>query len=227
MNISAVLRDLGHPWIDGYKPYGNYQQLLFDVVEARLDSDEITIALVEQSISGSVETPVLTNLSSLWEEAPERERSGYVSDSGNIRMPNRQGKRVDYIQLETRNRSLGLAGEKFVMEYESERLFRAGRKRLANKIDHASLTQGDGLGYDVLSYDEDGKERLIEVKTTSYGKRTPFYITRNELSCSVEHREVYHLYRVFSFRKSPKLFGLQGRLDQCLDLDPVQYLARR
>ncbi|MFK7844545.1 MAG: DUF3883 domain-containing protein [Rhodothermales bacterium] len=227
MNISAVLQDLGHPWIDGYKPYGNYQQLLFDVVETRLDADEKIITLVQRSISDPIESPEITDLNSLWEKAPDRERSGYVSDSRRQKKPNRQPRRIDYLKLEARNQALGRAGEDLVLEYESARLYRAGKRKLARKIDHVSQTQGDGLGYDILSYDEDGKERLIEVKTTSYGKRTPFYVTRNELSCSVDRSEVYHLYRVFSFRKAPKLYGLQGRLDRCLDLDPVHYLARR
>ena len=31
-NISAVLIDLGYPYIDGYKPLFNYQELLYRVV---------------------------------------------------------------------------------------------------------------------------------------------------------------------------------------------------
>src|SRR5690606_24363474 len=35
-NISAVMLALGYPYIDGYKPRGNYQALLADVVEAQI-----------------------------------------------------------------------------------------------------------------------------------------------------------------------------------------------
>src|SRR6266480_7714123 len=35
-NISAVLIELGYPYIDGYKPLSNYQRLLYEVVEDRL-----------------------------------------------------------------------------------------------------------------------------------------------------------------------------------------------
>lgn len=35
-NISAVLIELGFPYIAGYKPLRNYQQLLYDVVSERL-----------------------------------------------------------------------------------------------------------------------------------------------------------------------------------------------
>src|SRR5260370_23791938 len=37
-NISAVLIELGYPYIDGYKPLGNYQELLGRVVQERLSA---------------------------------------------------------------------------------------------------------------------------------------------------------------------------------------------
>lgn len=39
---------------------------------------------------------------------------------------------------------------------------------------------GDGAGYDVLSFSAKGRERLIEVKTTNGSAWTPFFLTRNE-----------------------------------------------
>lgn len=36
MNISAVLEDLGRPYIQGYKPYPNYQTQLRSAVESQL-----------------------------------------------------------------------------------------------------------------------------------------------------------------------------------------------
>src|ERR1039458_3458227 len=38
-NISAILIELGWRYIDGYKPLGNYQDLLHDVVAERLAQD--------------------------------------------------------------------------------------------------------------------------------------------------------------------------------------------
>jgi hypothetical protein len=89
-----------------------------------------------------------------------------------------------------------------------------------------SLTRGDFEGFDILSFDVAGKEQLIEVKTTRYGEYTPFYVTRNELDRSREDADRYHLYRVFGFRKQPKLFTLAGPVDQSCQLDPSQYVAR-
>ncbi len=41
---------------------------------------------------------------------------------------------------------------------------------------------GDGAGYDIASFERDGRARLIEVKTTRGWERTPFHITCNELA---------------------------------------------
>ena len=70
MNISAVLAELGHPWIDGYKPYGNYQQLLADVVSERRTADGVLVALVNQQVLAPATAPVPLDSSSIWEDAP-------------------------------------------------------------------------------------------------------------------------------------------------------------
>ena len=36
MNISAILQELGYPYINGYKPLKNYQQLLKQTVEEQI-----------------------------------------------------------------------------------------------------------------------------------------------------------------------------------------------
>src|SRR5690625_7423187 len=83
--------------------------------------------------------------------------------------------RKDYLAREARNQSLGLAGELLALEYESRRLHALGQKKLASMVEHVSQSRGDGLGFDILSFDIDGRERFIEVKTTSYIAETPFF----------------------------------------------------
>ncbi|MDE2002102.1 MAG: hypothetical protein KGJ25_01095, partial [Betaproteobacteria bacterium] len=45
--------------------------------------------------------------------------------------------------------------------FERARLIAAGKERLAAKIEHASRSQGDGAGFDILSFDATGAERLF------------------------------------------------------------------
>jgi len=66
------------------------------------------------------------------------------------------------------------------MRFEHERLWRAGKRKLAECIDHVAKTKGDGLGYGIRSFAESGEERFIEVKTTRYGSLTPFFASGNE-----------------------------------------------
>src|SRR5690606_26774598 len=85
----------------------------------------------------------------------------------------------DYLARESRNRDLGRAGEKLALMFEVNRLHAAGKSRLADKIEHISESRGDGAGFDILSFDEDGRERFIEVKTTAFIAETPFFVTPN------------------------------------------------
>ncbi len=68
-----------------------------------------------------------------------------------------------------------------MLSYEKLYLNHLGFDTLVNKIEHVSQTVGDSAGFDILSFDENGKEKFIEVKTTQMGKEVPFYFTHNEL----------------------------------------------
>ena len=225
-NISAILIELGYPYIDGYKPLANYQDLLREVLEDRLQSESELEQEVE-SLVGSPPAPV-SPLSDLLDivvpiPVPDREARSrvYESTSPSPRLPKR-----NYLEMEARNGALGLAGEQLVLRYEQERLSRAGQSKLAGKIVHISATESDSLGFDILSYENDGRERLIEVKTTRFGSLTPFFASRNEVEVSALRQDDYQLYRLFKFSEQPKLFVLPGSLRRSCRLDPVSYAAR-
>ncbi|MEO5763198.1 MAG: DUF3883 domain-containing protein [Vicinamibacteria bacterium] len=133
---------------------------------------------------------------------------------------------VDYVAMEAANGSLGLAGEEFTVAFEKARLLHAGKDGLAERVDHVSQSTGDGLGYDIRSFETSGEDRLIEVKTTKYGPMTPFIVTRNEVAASHRERERFHLYRAYDFRSTPRLFSKAGPLEQSFQLDPMEYVAR-
>lgn len=132
---------------------------------------------------------------------------------------------TNYIEREARNRSLGAAGELFVLNYERARLIHRGKERLAALIEHTSKVRGDYEGYDILSFDETGAERLIEVKTTKYGAETPFFVSRNEVSTSERCASLYHVYRLYGFRQMPRLYTLPGAISQSCQLSAASFLA--
>ena len=134
-------------------------------------------------------------------------------------------RKYDVAERDARNRALGRAGEESVLAHERAVLVAAGRTDLAERIRWVSSVDGDGAGYDILSFDADGSDRLIEVKTTNGWERTPFYITRNELAASEARQENWRLMRRWNFSRDPKGFELQPPLKRHLSLIATSYEA--
>ncbi|WP_137719700.1 DUF3883 domain-containing protein [Methylobacillus flagellatus] len=219
-NISAVLISLRCPYISGYKPLGNYQALLREVVEQQLSKDQIFDQTAISATALPAIVPIQNGYASLIVDPPQPALRVQEAPARKY-MPQRR----DYLEREARNASLGLAGEEFVLQYEHFRLYQLGKPELADKVEHVAKTQGDGLGFDVLSFETSGQERFIEVKTTAFGKETPFFISRNEVSFAKDHTTDYQLYRLYNFRQSPKMFQLAGPVQNHCQLDPVLFVC--
>ncbi len=220
-NISAILLENGWPPIIGYKPLGNYQNLLKQVVEAQLRADRMLDQAAILAIASPATAPLLHDYAKTLVSPPGQHWIAR-EPAAVYRLPQQR----DYLEREARNISLGLAGESFVVNFEHLRLRAAGRDKLADKVEHVSQSQGDGLGFDVLSFETDGRERFIEVKTTAFGKETPFFISQNEIGFARENAEQFHLYRLFDFRRNPRLFDLPGVVEQHCQMSPSNYICR-
>jgi Domain of unknown function (DUF3883) len=222
-NISAALLDLGFPYIAGYKCRTNYQALLAEVLAAKLPAKSTLLEIAAMDADRTMVVPEVEDILSVLSEKPEAANS-----HRSVREPADLGIRLptNYIEREARNRSLGDAGELFALNYERARLIHAGQERLAAKIEHTSRVRGDHEGYDVLSFEENGAERLIEVKTIKYGVETPFYVTRNELAVSEKQASRYQVYRLFAFRKLPRLYTLPGAIRESCLLAAATFLAQ-
>jgi hypothetical protein len=135
---------------------------------------------------------------------------------------------TNHVQNNKEKKRIGDLGELFVVQLEKDKLKKANKPQLAKKVAHHAKDQGDGLGYDVLSFDEQGNEMFIEVKATKSNKNTPFFITRNELERSKKEQEKYFVYRVYNF-KDEFLKGdvliIQGDVSD-LCVEPVNYKVK-
>lgn len=119
-----------------------------------------------------------------------------------------QGCTVNYIQNGIENKRIGDLGELWVIKYEIDKLKKAGKNNLASRVKHISKNEGDGTGYDVLSFDSKGNKKYIEVKTTKGGKNSSFYVTRNELEKSKIEKENYYVYRLYNFNEETNIADL-------------------
>lgn len=145
-----------------------------------------------------------------------------------VKEPDKKGRKIDYDTLQKQNSMIGFLGEKIVLKYEKNRL--SNDPDLSQRIEHVSQTKGDGLGYDILSFDSQGNEIFIEVKTTTQGKNTPFYMSSNEVSFANKHPDNYFLYRVYNFSNlvemnNVEFFRINGSQMKNIDLQPVNFMA--
>src|SRR5690606_34318689 len=131
--------------------------------------------------------------------------------------------KINYIELEQANKSVGQTGESIALEYERWRLLQAGKESLADKIEWVSQTQGDGLGFDILSKNTNGTDRYIEVKSTKLTKEAPFYFSALEYDFSKRQLSIFFLYRVFNLKADHKLFISNGAYDDYCNIRPTQF----
>lgn len=212
-NISAILQDLGLPVLQGFPALGNKQTLLTAVVTDWLtDHPDVfdapsTAAPPMHDPDFGAETPPPSGL------ALRRVRR------------ERRGVKVDFANRDARNRALGRSGEEWALAKLKETLLRAGRPDLARRTRWESDVIGDGIGYDIVTYDPDGSERYVEVKTTNQGETAPFILTANELAASEELGDAYVLMRVYAFNTDRRFYRLTGDLSAACDLRPTTYAA--
>ena len=214
-NISAVLDELGMPWIPGYKPKRNYQNAIFDAIDRYLTRQPAILECVPTSRAA------ITPLQTVFVDAP-------VPTNDTEPIPDRLRhlvRKFDPVERDYRNRSLGKAGECFVVDLERRQLTEADRADLARKVRWVAAEDGDGAGYDVLSFDQSGRARLIEVKTTNGSARTPFYLSRNERNVAEERPSEWRIYRVHLFAREPRVFTIAPPLEKAVHLRPEIWRA--
>lgn len=220
-NISAVLMGLGHPWINGYKPASNFQGALIDGVVRYLQAHPDWLEPGEDGAE-TIPTMVKENRSLVIGAPPATNTQPNID----LNMMHALAGKFDVAGRDAKNRRLGQAGERLVLDNERASLRSAGRPDLAAQVIWTANEQGDGAGFDIASFELDGRPRLIEVKTTNGWERTPFFLTRNELAVANANAEVWHLVRVWDFSRNAKAFGLRPPLDEHVELTPANYLAR-
>ncbi len=134
---------------------------------------------------------------------------------------------IDYIKLNKLRKNIGTLGELLVMEYENERLKSEG---LPYEAVHVAKTIGDGLGYDIVSYDKDGKEIHIEVKTTRTANVDGFYMSRREIEESQNSEYPYKIYRLYNLDEKDGTVDLkiyEGSVtSETFYMTPVSYVIK-
>lgn len=111
---------------------------------------------------------------------------------------------------------LGRMGEEFILSLETNML---------KKSDKHPEKVRDGKGYDIRSWDENGREIHIEVKTTTGDLADRIFWTRNEHFKS-KNDPNYWIYRVYEFDKNAKkgkVKKIKGSFIDSFDVHPSSF----
>jgi len=137
-------------------------------------------------------------------------------------------KKINWEEINKIKARIGLQGEEIIFELEKNYLKEIGRSDLSEKVRHISKDEGDGLGYDILSFFSDGREKYIEVKSTKSKIESQFNISRNELNFIKNNLQTSFIYRVQIIDNTePELLAIGGEefLNK-MEVVPVSFVAR-
>lgn len=132
-------------------------------------------------------------------------------------------KKIDFEKVQKSRNRTGQIGELIVFDMLNEEAKQNGLK----SPEHVSITRGDGLGYDILAFDEAGNEIHIEVKTSKDKYADGFDISSNEVAASQVKDIIYKIYRIYKLNTKTKECKLQiyeGSIsDEKCKLVPTQF----
>src|SRR3546814_19746328 len=146
-----------------------------DAIEAQLPTNDALQAAWQAAVLRPATATALTDPASVWVPTPKPARvkeapAGYATSFSPAKR--------DYLAQEARNRSLGRAGELFIVELEARRLHAAGKQILADRGVPVAASHGDGTGFSVRSFPNSASDSLFYVKTTTFGPITPLTVKR-------------------------------------------------
>jgi hypothetical protein len=118
----------------------------------------------------------------------------------------------------------GLAGENWVLGYEQKDLSSKGYSSLAQNVKRIS-ENNLAAGYDVLSFEVEGTEKFIEVKTTALSRKE-FFLSSNELEVAKEFKNQYWIYfisEIFGIPNLIKIHNPASQVGKLITLTPTSF----
>ncbi len=141
----------------------------------------------------------------------------------------KSSKKVDYDILNKSRTRIGDRGEEIAVKAEKEYLKINGRNDLASKVNRLSLVD-DTLGYDIMSFELNGKKKYIEVKSTndSPSDIIHFHLSHNQYG-NLKRLNNYYIYVIFSTNSNdPRIWKLHKPLrylNKGMRLTPIDYMV--
>lgn len=194
----------------------NWDSLTSKCIDFIQEHEKQYDAIISAVSGGSIPAELFKNTLA-WRDKP---KDGYENVPENKK--SFKGFDIDFLKKTQEQIDLGDAGENLVKQEEIKYLNKLHLLDLACKVEIAK----DGEGYDVLSFDENGKEKFIEVKTTMAGEYTPFYLSDNEIEFMRIKKGQYSVYRIYNYDAANNFgecFEITGDVESQVLMKPSVY----
>lgn len=150
-----------------------------------------------------------------------------VSKNKSISNKVRAKEDINYSEQQTISQKIGDRGEELVLRNEIEKTKGWGLpNETLSKVRRGSL-ESDDYGFDILSFDQEGNERYLEVKTTkTNGKNFSFILTRNEFETAKYYGKRYSFVIVFDILSNPRIWYMGNPFVEepyKVKIQPTQY----
>lgn len=201
--------------------FGNYLYHLFPEAAALGEKDEDN---KHMEILNTIVTPKRPNqLNVQTPEIYEKQAVKFRSQRSSAQKESIS--KINYIEKQKKNIKVGYLGEKLVFSAEIKKL--KDYPSLQRKVTWLAKNS-DAYGYDILSYDKNGNQMQIEVKSTSdqMSDRFDFVLTENERQQAMKLSN-YWIYKVFSVDTQPVIYKVKNPFkDDLVNLTPIRYKAQ-
>lgn len=184
--------------------------------------DEIGLKLGDAELASDPFTPKL--IFKTKNQLIKSDKMPFPNKIRKLSIPGSKVVNIDFLKRAITSKRNGNSGELLTIDYEVNKLKELG---IDKEVIHKSL-EGDGHGYDIESYNENGEKIFIEVKTTEGGLNTSFDISINEVLVSNKKDNLYYIYRLFNYDKemnSAEFFSLNGPIEGNFNLTATQFTA--
>lgn len=203
--------------------------------DEELKSDYLEIIKLYDAMSGSLlipseedyvleesTAPLVPDDFETLEFVPAKRKKRKSGGSSNTQPSKRYSKSSDKV---------GRVGEEYVFNAEKDTLMKAGRKDLASKVIwHRNYPENRTPGWDITSFETNGEEKFIEVKSTIGKSITSIILTPNEWKMAQIYSKAnkYQIYLVSKVLGKPQVHVLKNPAkwvdEGTLDLEVDSYL---
>ncbi|MGM0109886.1 DUF3883 domain-containing protein [Enterococcus sp. DIV0187] len=139
--------------------------------------------------------------------------------------PNTRGKTKDFEKEQRKNIINGDIAEEKVIEFEKQRLLKLDRNYDVSKIEKVS-EKNYSAGFDIKSFNENGSERYIEVKSTVTNNLS-FNLSINEFLAGKYYKENYWVYFVCLENENIEIRTINNPFSEenlkKLDIQPINF----